>query len=43
MTLSGSGALSLTVMAANHTYAQPAQPNQEEQELIAFLRQNVAR
>ncbi len=29
-------------MVANHTYMQPAQPNQEEQDLIAFLRQNVA-
>ncbi len=43
VTLRGSGALSLTVMVANHTYVQPAQPNQEEQDLIAFLRQNVAR
>ena len=34
--------LSLTVMVANHMYMQPAQPNQEEQDLIAFLRQNVA-
>ena len=41
VTLCGSGALSLTVMAASNTYA-PAQPDQEGQELIAFLRQNIA-
>ncbi len=42
VTLRGSGALSLTVMAASNTYT-PAQPDQEGQELIAFLKQNVAR